>query len=174
MKRHPSLQPLSRDHHEVYWFSDIGHPGHRPDCPLPRTVGARFAWHLGSQSRPGIGCAAPLAHGRSPCQSVSHVPSWRAQAVDLGPALSFAIDLHTGARRSETTGRCRWPAMKGARLPLDSQVWWKSSCGSMLGRSRKHKPGTADGIFGLYIRSCSMARARAALRGSKGSRNGGR
>ena len=29
----------------------------------------------------------------------------------------------------------------------NSQVWWKSSCGSMLGRSRKHKRGTADDVL---------------------------
>ena len=27
-------------------------------------------------------------------------------------------------------------------------VWWKSGRGSMLGRSRKHKPGTADEVLG--------------------------
>ena len=30
----------------------------------------------------------------------------------------------------------------------NSQVWWKSGRGSMLCRSRKHKTGTADGVFG--------------------------
>ena len=31
----------------VYWFSDIGHPGHRSDCPLPRTLQNALSVPLG-------------------------------------------------------------------------------------------------------------------------------
>ncbi len=42
-----------------------------------------------------------------------------------------------GARRRAHIHTSRW----------NSQVWWKSGRGSMLGRSRKHKPGAADEVF---------------------------
>ena len=31
----------------VYWSSDIGHPGHGPDCPLMGTLETRWACKLG-------------------------------------------------------------------------------------------------------------------------------
>ncbi len=69
-----------------------------------------------------------------------------------------------GARISEEASRLRsttlrdearrWAGRrlptKGARVPVKPQVWWKSRRGSMLGRSQKHNPGTADDVLNRH------------------------